>query len=325
MEAIFRLLPRPQPVIVRVVVTALIVLVAFGMRLSMGDGTGRYGFIHFILPIVAASLLFDRGAGFFAIGVSVALIASILNWHANVAAHVSAITVFCIVGVCLVFVAEGLRTALTKAHAAQEAAGLLLQEMSHRVKNKFAMIVSIIGLQARNASPEVKRALEDVAARVNVMATVHNYLQLSRHDGLIDMSEYLPSLCDALRDALRGPRPITLSVRAIPEQFPADKALTTGLIVNELVTNAFKYGFDADLPGKILVELSHSGSGLELVVTDNGRGLSPDRQAGLGTRLVTVLAAQLGGTAEWSVVQDGGCSARVQFPPTTSSSAHKTR
>lgn len=73
---------------------------------------------------------------------------------------------------------------LVEAHAAQEAANLLLQEMSHRVKNKFAMIASIIGIQARNSSPGVKSALEDVAARVNVMATVYNILQFSRHAGL---------------------------------------------------------------------------------------------------------------------------------------------
>lgn len=314
METLFRLLPGPQPLLIRYGITALIVFAAFAVRFYMGDGTGRYGFIHFVLPVVIASLLFDRGSGFFAIALSVALISSLLRWEANASAHISAIAVFITVGCCLAFLAEGLRKALMKAHAARTAADLLLQEMSHRVKNKFAMISSIIALQARNSSPEVRSALEDVAARVNVMATVHNYLQISRHDGLIDMAEYLPSLCEALRDALRGPRPIVVTVRAVPERLPADKALTTGLIVNELVTNAFKYAFEADLPGKIQIGLTHSDGGLELVVADNGRGCPADRQPGLGTRLVTVLAAQLGGEAEWSRNEDGGCRVRVIFP-----------
>jgi two-component sensor histidine kinase len=314
MESLFRFLPGPQPAIIRFGVTAIIVLLAYAVRFSMGEGTGRYGFIHFVLPIVAASLLFGRGSGFFAIGLSIALIAGILQWDANVTPHILAIGVFSLVGGCLVFLAEGFRTALTKAHAAQQAANLLLQEMSHRVKNKFSMITSIIFLQARNSAPDVRRALEDVAARVNVMATVHNYLQLSRHDGLIDMAEYLPGLCEALREALCGPRPITLTVRAIPEHLPADKALTAGLIVNELVTNAFKYAFDPNRPGAVVVELSPSESGLDLSVTDNGRGLTADHQTGLGTRLVNVLAAQLGGKAEWMAGSDGGCRARVQFP-----------
>ena len=115
--------------------------------------TGRYGFIHFILPVLAASLLFGRNAGFFAVALSVSLISMLLDWQVGTLAHTRAIAVFCIVATCLVYLADGWRSALTKAHAAQDAADLLLQEMSHRVKNKFAMINSIIGIQARHAAP----------------------------------------------------------------------------------------------------------------------------------------------------------------------------
>lgn len=314
LETLFRLLPGPQPLLVRYSLTALIVAFGFVLRFSFGEGTGRYGFIHFVLPVLAAALLFDRGTGFFAVALSVVLISLLVDWQVGVSTHLIAIAVFCVVATCMVFVAEGLRTALIKAHAAQEASTLLLQEMSHRVKNKFSMISSIIGLQSRNATPEVKRALDDVAARVQVMATVHDYLQLSRHDGLIDMSVYLPPLCRSLRDALCGPRPITLTVRAVPVQFAANKALTTGLIVNELVTNAFKYAFESERPGKVLVELSTADEGLILSVSDNGRGYLGTENTGLGTRLVTVLAAQLGGAAEWVQDGNGGCKATVTFP-----------
>lgn len=314
MQTLFRLLPGPQPLAVRLIVTILLVLAGFATRYVLGEATGRYGFIHFVLPVVAASLLFDRFSGFFAVALSIALVATLLPWEAGLAVHLYAIIVFSIVGCCLVFVAEGLHNALVEAHAAQEAANFLLQEMSHRVKNKFAMISSIIGIQARNSSPEVRRALEDVAARVNVMATVHNILQLSRHNGLMDMEEYLPSLGASLREALCGPRPITLSVKSIPIRLPADKALTVGLIVNELVTNAFKYAFPDDRSGAVQVSLSRAENALELTVVDGGRGVPEDRRTGLGTRLVTVLAAQLGGSAEWSNGPDGGCRARVQFP-----------
>ena len=133
--------------------------------------------------------MFDRGTGFFAMALSAALVASVLDWNVNAHVHEAAIVTFLVVASCLVFISEGLHRALETAHNAQRATDLLLQEMSHRVKNKFAMVSSIIGLQARRSSPEVRAALEDVASRVNIIATVHNYLQLSRHDGLIDMSE----------------------------------------------------------------------------------------------------------------------------------------
>lgn len=314
METLFRLLPGPQPPLIRFGCTALIVAAAFAIRLNIGEGTGRFGFIHFILPVVAASLLFDRAAGFFAIALSAMAVGYIVPWTNQVEANLSALAVFLIVSSCLVFVAEGLRSALNKAHAAQQATNLLLQEMSHRVKNKFAMITSIIALQARTASPETRDALQDISARVRIIATVHDYLQLSRHDGLIDMSEYLPGLCQALREALCGPRPIAMTSRAIPAQLPAEKALTVGLVVNELVTNAFKYAFPDDRPGRVDVELSRVQDTFTITVTDNGVGCPPDHKPGLGTRLVTVFAGQLGGTAIWEPGLGSGCRVNVQFP-----------
>ena len=313
MKALFRLLPGPQPFLVRYGVSTLVVLLAFALRLSVGEGTGRFGFIHFILPVVASSLLFDRSAGFFAVALSAALVSTVIPWTSP-ASNVSAIAVFIAVAGCLVFVAEGLHTALVEAHAAQAATDMLLQEMSHRVKNKFSMITSIIALQGRSSTPEVRAALEDISSRVNVIATVHNYLQLSRHDGLIDMSEYIPGLCKALQQALCGPRPISMTTSAIPAQLRAEKALAVGVIVNELVTNAFKYAFEQDRTGHLKVTLSRDGDQLLLAVSDNGVGPPQDGRMGLGKRLVSVFAGQLGGSAIWEAGASGGCTASIHFP-----------
>jgi two-component sensor histidine kinase len=278
----------------------------------MGEGTGRFGFIFFILPIVASGLLFDRGTGLFAMLLSVGLLTTILDWGPSTAANLSAITVFVIVGTCLVYVSEGLHRALEQADAARTASNLLLQEMSHRVKNKFAMVSSIIALQARSSTPEVREALNDVASRVNIIATVHNYLQLSRHDGLINMAEYLPKLCQALHEALCGPRPISIHSAATTVELPPEKALAVGVIVNELITNTFKYAFETEAPGHIEVELTRNDGGLQLSVTDNGKGCG-EKKSGLGTRLITLFAAQLNGEAVWEQPPGGGCRATVRF------------
>ena len=315
METLFRLLPGPQPALIRFGVTAVVVFGAFALRAGMGEGTGRFGFIHFVLPIVASALIFDRAAGFFAVALSSGLIASIIPWGPATAGNISAIAVFVLVSGCLVFVSAGLHSALVKASAAQEATDLLLREMSHRVKNKFGMISSIIALQARTSDPQTRRALEDVATRVNVIATVHNYLQLSRHDGLIDVEEYLQGLCKALREALCGHRPITIGVWSVRTQMPAEKALAMGLIVNELVTNAFKYAFEGERAGHVHIELVEDGGDMLLSVSDNGGGRPADSASGLGTRLVSVFAAQLGGTAAWdNQTGNAGCKATIRFP-----------
>ena len=176
------------------------------------------------------------------------------------------------------------------------------------------MVTSIVNLQARNSSPEVREALEDVASRVNTIAMVHNYLQLSRHEGLIDMSSYVPPLCFSLKEALCGPRQISLTSRAIAEELPPEKALAIGVIINELVTNAFKYAFDEGKPGHIHVELDRKDDGFLLSVSDDGRGYSPNTQAGLGTRLVTTFAEQLGGSAFWQSAAAGGSTTTIVFP-----------
>jgi two-component sensor histidine kinase len=227
--------------------------------------------------------------------------------------HIAALAIFLLVCGCLVLIAEGLHRALEAAHFAQRAADLLLQEMSHRVKNKFAMISSIIALQARQSTPDVRAALEDVAGRVNVIATVHSYLQLSRQEGLIDMGAYLSGLCQSLEKAIGMPRAVALTATSAEVKLPPEKALSVGVIVNELVTNAIKYAFEDERPGRVVVELGQDGGQLVLSVTDNGKGCD-QAGTGLGTKLVTVFATQLGGGASWQRSDDGGCRAVMRFP-----------
>jgi two-component sensor histidine kinase len=227
--------------------------------------------------------------------------------------YIGALAMFFVVAGCLVFIAEGLHTALVAAHNAQRATELLLQEMSHRVKNKFAMVSSIIRLQARRSPPEVQRALEDISARVSVIANVHDFLQLSRHEGLIDMSEYLPALCRSLGDAL-GPQNVLVSASAPKFEVPPEKALATGVIVNELVTNAFKYAFTGKGTGHVRVNLAREADGFVLSVADDGTGFPGEWKEGLGTRLVALFADQLGGKAEWTRCEPQGCLATIRFP-----------
>jgi two-component system, sensor histidine kinase PdtaS len=313
MEALLRLLPGPQSLLVRYGATILFVLVAFAIRYALQSYAGPYGFLIFILPVVASGLLFDRGTGFFATALSAVLVSTLIDWREDPAVDAAAIAMFVFVAGCLVFIAEGLHRALVTAHKAQRAADLLLQEMSHRVKNKFAMVSSIISLQARQSTPEVRQALEDISSRVNVIANVHNFLQLSRHEGLIQMSEYLPALSRSLQQAV-GPQNISVSATAPKVELPPEKALAAGVIVNELVTNAFKYAFAGRPAGHVRVSLAKEDGVLILSVADDGLGRADGGREGLGTRLVTVFADQLGGKAEWCNCDPAGCVVQIRFP-----------
>ncbi|CAN1724225.1 two-component system, sensor histidine kinase PdtaS [Hyphomicrobium sp. 1Nfss2.1] len=128
------------------------------------------------------------------------------------------------------------------------------------------------------------------------------------------MAEYVPGLCNSLKEALCGPRAISLTSRAVAAMLPPEKALSIGLIVNELVTNAVKYAFEEGRAGKVHVDLSRENSRFLLTVSDDGRGYSPAAEASLGTRLVTTFASQLVGSATWANGPNGGCVITVAFP-----------
>lgn len=95
-----------------------------------------------------------------------------------------------------------------------------------------------------------------------------------------------------------------------------DQAVPLGLIVNEAVTNAVKYAFDKDAPGKIKVELLNHGHGEALLsVCDNGLGFDPEKaSSGSGTKLMDALARQVRGRIERESAPKGGTTVRVIFP-----------
>jgi hypothetical protein len=144
----------PQPIVIGYGESILLVLLTFALRFGLEDRAGLHGFVLFIPAIMASSLMFDRGSGVLALTASIALVALIPPWRANPGAHISAVASFAVVGMAVVLVSEGLHRALERAYKADRDKDLLLKEMTHRVKNKFAMILSIIGLQGRHAAPE---------------------------------------------------------------------------------------------------------------------------------------------------------------------------
>jgi two-component sensor histidine kinase len=313
MHWLLQLLPGRQPLFIRYAVTMAMVLVAFALRLAVQESAGSYGFILFVPAILAASLMFDRGSGFLALALSAALTASTIPWGDNNGVHAVALATFGAVGASLVLIAEGLHRALEEAHDARRAHALLLAEMTHRVRNKFAMILSLIGLQARQSQAEARDALEEVAQRVRVIANMHEHLQLARHDHRVDLSQYLSELGKSLGDAVRELRPVTVTVNSQPVMLESGKALSVGLIVNELVTNALKYAFADDQIGHVSVECGAADDRMEFSVADDGIGCPEHGEGGLGTRLVTLLVDQLGGAVKRENLNPG-CRVTVTIP-----------
>jgi PAS domain S-box-containing protein len=179
---------------------------------------------------------------------------------------------------------------------------MLLQEIQHRVANSLQIIASILLLKARTVqSEETRLHLRDAHQRVLSVATVQQQLLASSRGEPIEIGPYLSRLCEALVASLTDDsHPIALKVRAGHGTASSAEAVSIGLIVTELVINAFKHAFVGDRAGGVLVvAYEAAGTSWTLAVSDNGIGVPEGHldlektSHGLGTIIVEALAKQL--------------------------------
>ena len=184
---------------------------------------------------------------------------------------------------------------------------MLLQEMQHRIANSLQIIASILLLKARTVqSEETRMHLRDAHQRVMSVAAVQQQLLASSHGDPVYIGPYLSRLCKALVASMTDDsRPISLEVQAEGGTASSAEAVSIGLIVTELVINAFKHAFVGDDgAGLVVVAYEAAETSWRLTVSDNGIGapegqLDSDKpRAGLGTIVVAALAKQLDARVE---------------------------
>lgn len=197
---------------------------------------------------------------------------------------------------------------------------VLLNEVHHRVKNNLQVVSSLLNLQATHTSDMRLRAvLAESQNRVRAMALTHQLLYERKDYSRIDLGEYLERLAQLLLSSYREDSTHISLRRALPAAplfLDLERAIPCGLVVTELVTNAFKHAFPAGRKGEVRIELQALDDELELVVADDGAGLPGDfdlaNVTSLGLQLVPLLADQLGGR----FTVEGGPGARfsLRFP-----------
>jgi PAS domain S-box-containing protein len=183
---------------------------------------------------------------------------------------------------------------------------MLLQEMQHRVANSLQIIAAILLLKAQTVqSEEIRRHLRDAHQRVMSVAAVQQQLLASSHGEPIEIGPYLSRLCEALLASMTDDsRPISLKVRAEGGTVSSAEAVSIGLIVTELVINAFKHAFVGRAAGLLVVTYEAAETNWRFAVSDNGIGtlegqLNLDKTTpGLGTIIVEALAKQLDARVE---------------------------
>ncbi|GIT92261.1 sensor histidine kinase [Jannaschia pagri] len=223
---------------------------------------------------------------------------------------------------------RGLRTLADQAmrmlelHDAMRAADTLRKEADHRVKNSLTGIAALARMSAATASSEETRsALEQVQNRIQATAKLHGQLYRQSHggEGLMSVPEYLEDILSSLRDL--SPDDVSLTWDIAPLALRSQAVGAIGLIVNEMVTNAFKHGFADAQPGTVtLVGRRDGRHTYELICRDDGlgSGASEEEGTGLGSQLMRATAVQLGGQISCGPRSDGpGYEARVTFAVTS--------
>ena len=170
------------------------------------------------------------------------------------------------------------------------------REINHRIANYLQTTLALIRLQQqRSEEASVQLALEQVANRIGAVAVATEHLSRPEDPlSTIRLNDHLTRLCSELRKGLTWDG-VQLDCDIADIAVDSDRATTIGLVVNELVTNALKHAFREGQAGVVAVSLRSIHSGLELRVSDDGRGMAaaPSR-GGLGTRLIKTFVRELG-------------------------------
>ncbi|HCM29102.1 MAG TPA: hypothetical protein DIC34_21625 [Treponema sp.] len=198
---------------------------------------------------------------------------------------------------------------------------LLIREMHHRTKNDFALVESLISLEAADKSdPDTGELLVRVRDRIHSFSVLHDQLYKGQATGKVNAGEYISLIATGLVESGSEGDRIVLRTSAESMVMEAGTAISIGLIVNELITNALKHAFPDGRMGTILLSLGIADGKGRLIVEDDGVGISADLKgrigSGLGATLVSSLVGQIDGTMERAQTGTDGKGLRVavDFP-----------
>lgn len=195
----------------------------------------------------------------------------------------------------------------------------LLKEIHHRVKNNLQIVSSLLNLQSDSIVDEKFLLLiKESHNRINSMALVHEMLYKSTDLSTIELKEYIELLSSSVNMSYSSPtKEIIFNYDIQTGVFlEIDMMIPIGLILNEILSNSFKYAFEGKKKGVISISLKREKDGLNLIVCDDGIGLDKKfdikKQGSLGMQLIHMLSEQIDATMK--VSSENGTCYDITFP-----------
>lgn len=183
---------------------------------------------------------------------------------------------------------------------------VLLAEIHHRVKNNLAVITGLLELQSYNTNEEsARQILRESQLRINSIALIHEKLYQNEDLAEITFGTYIRELTEVISASMTDVETeVSIEISDEPVLLPITKAIPCGLILNEVLTNAYKHAFEGRKKGKIKIELLDENNTVVLRINDNGIGfpdnLDMENPTTLGLKLIRTLTTQLEGTSSFS-------------------------
>jgi PAS domain S-box-containing protein len=193
----------------------------------------------------------------------------------------------------------------------------LFRELQHRVKNNLRMIASLLSLEMESL-PAGKQRDSFIATltRIEALQAIYERLSAEGDKGDVEMGSYLGQLAADIVGTICPDGDCRISSSLEKVMLPTDRAIPIGLIFNELLTNAAKYALVDTIPTEIRISLSAKDGDVTLSVSDDGPGIPAsvdlESPATLGLKLVSILAAQVGGSIAFD--SSSGTKAVLRFP-----------
>jgi len=192
----------------------------------------------------------------------------------------------------------------------------LFRELHHRIKNNLQMVLSLLHLKEHKGDSKLQAFIRDTCSKIQSIATIHEQLLLIRGVGELDIQLYLKALIDNIKKTYDSDGRIITEVDIESAKFNIDRALSIGLIINEVISNSFKHAFPHSDSGKISVSLQKKEREFELIVSDNGIGIEQKELStndpSYGMELIKAFCNQIEGQFELSSME--GTSFMVRFP-----------
>ncbi len=192
----------------------------------------------------------------------------------------------------------------------------LLGEIHHRVKNNLALVMGLIEMQiSRATDTTLRQHLTEIQNRISAMSLIHEKLYKSANFARIDLQEYLYDFVSFLASFYDKNKQVKLHFDLIQLYATTKRAIPIALIVNELITNSFKYAFNKKESGDIYISLKTNAENAELIVEDNGSGLPADfdlkKSNSLGMKLLDIFTRQIKG--KYHISGESGMRVSITF------------